>query len=147
MLKTTLLLALVLVKRMGDLQALSVNLSCLEFGPNDSKIVLKPRHGYIPKVLSTPFRVQVITLSALPTSEQDMGLNLLCPVRALIIYTDLALHTTKMTAQAIGRSMASLVMLECHLWLNLTEMNDAEKVPILDSPVSPTGLFGSAVEG
>ncbi len=54
---------------------------------------------------------------------------------------------TKMTAQAIGRSMASLVELERYLWLNLTEMKDVDKVPFLDSPVSPTGLFGPAVEG
>ncbi len=51
-------------------------------------LMLKPRHGYIPKVLSTPFRAQVITLSALPPSEQDQGLNLLCPVRALRIYIE-----------------------------------------------------------
>ncbi len=55
-LKTALLLALASVKRVGDLQALSVNAACLEFGPNDSKVVLKPRLGYVPKVLSTPFR-------------------------------------------------------------------------------------------
>ncbi len=64
-LKTALLLALASVKRVGDLQALSVNPACLEFGPNDSKVVLKPRLGYVPKVLSTPFRARVITLSAL----------------------------------------------------------------------------------
>ncbi len=29
----------------------------------------------------------------------------------------------------------------------LTEIKDADKVPFLDSPVSPTGLFGPAVEG
>ncbi len=34
------------------------------------------------------FRVQVITLSALPPSEQDQGLNLLCPVRALRIHIE-----------------------------------------------------------
>ncbi|XP_058618458.1 uncharacterized protein LOC131531609 [Onychostoma macrolepis] len=50
-LKTALLLALASVKRVGDLQALSVSPACLEFGPNDSKVVLKPRHGYVPKVL------------------------------------------------------------------------------------------------
>ncbi|KAL1248884.1 hypothetical protein QQF64_022202 [Cirrhinus molitorella] len=43
--------------------------------------------------------------------------------------------------------MASLVVLERHLWLSLTEIKDADKVPFLDSPVSPTGLFGPAVEG
>ncbi len=61
--------------------------------------------------------------------------------------TDLALRATKMTGQAIGRSMASLVVLERHLWLNLTEMKYADKIPFLDSPVFPTGLFGPAVEG
>ncbi len=61
--------------------------------------------------------------------------------------TDLALQATKMTAQVIGRSMASLVVLKRHLWLNLTEIKDADKVPFLDFPVSPTGLFGPAVEG
>ncbi len=53
MLKTALLLALASVKHLGNMQALSVSPSCLEFGPNDTKIVLKSRHGYIPKVLST----------------------------------------------------------------------------------------------
>ncbi len=53
-LKTALLLALASVKRVGDLQALSISPACLEFGPNDSKVVLKPRHGYVPKVLFNP---------------------------------------------------------------------------------------------
>ncbi|KAI2660051.1 Alpha-1,2-mannosyltransferase MNN22 [Labeo rohita] len=82
-LKTALLLALASVKRIGDLQALSVNPACLEFGPNDSKVVLKTKQGYVPKVLSTPFRAQVITLLVLSPSEQDQDFNLLCPVRAL----------------------------------------------------------------
>ncbi|KAL0150170.1 hypothetical protein M9458_054597 [Cirrhinus mrigala] len=50
MLKTALLLAVASVKGMGDLQALLVNPAFLEFGPNDSKVVLKPRQGYVPKV-------------------------------------------------------------------------------------------------
>uniref|UniRef100_A0A672Q6S8 Aminopeptidase n=1 Tax=Sinocyclocheilus grahami TaxID=75366 RepID=A0A672Q6S8_SINGR len=49
---------------------------------------LLPRHGYIPKVLSTPFRVQVITLLVLPPSEQDQKLNLLYPVRVLKVYIE-----------------------------------------------------------
>ncbi len=48
-LKTALLLALASVKRVGDLHALSVNPVCLEFGPNDPKVVLKPRLGYVPR--------------------------------------------------------------------------------------------------
>ncbi len=73
-LKTVLLLALASVKRIGDLQALSVSPACLEFRPNDSKVVLKPRHGYM--------------LSALPSSEVDQELSLLCPVRALRVYIE-----------------------------------------------------------
>ncbi len=57
------------------------------------------------------------------------------------------LQGTKVTAQAIRRSMASLVVLERHLWLNLTEIKEADKASFLDSPVSPTGLFGPAIEG
>ncbi len=81
-LKTALLLALASVKRVGDLQALSISPACLEFGPNDSKVVLKPRHGYVPKVLSTPFRAQVITLSALPPSEEDRELSFVMPCQS-----------------------------------------------------------------
>ncbi len=48
--------------------------------------------------------------------------------RELRSVTNLALHATKMTAQADQQR---------HLWLNLTEMKDADKVPFLESPVSP----------
>ncbi len=83
-LKPALLLALASVKRVGDLQALSVNPDCLEFGP------LKPRLGYVPKVLSIPFRAQVITLSAFPPPPSLTGSqqSLLCPVRVLRIYIE-----------------------------------------------------------
>ncbi len=86
--KTALLLALASVKRVGDLQALSVNPACLEFRPNDSKVVLKQRLDYVPKVLSTPFRAQVIALSVLSPSTDDQELSLLCPVRALRVYIE-----------------------------------------------------------
>ncbi len=43
--------------------------------------------------------------------------------------------------------MASLVVLERHLWLTLTEIKDADRVSFLDAPISPSGLFGPAVEG
>lgn len=61
--------------------------------------------------------------------------------------SDLALHATKVATQAVGRAMASLVILERHLWLTLTDIKDTDRVALLDSPVSPSGLFGSAVEG
>ncbi len=70
-LKTVLLTALASVKRVGDLQAFSVDDSCLEFGPADSHVVLRPRPGYVPKVPTTPFRDQVVNLQALPREEAD----------------------------------------------------------------------------
>ncbi len=87
-LKTVLLSALATVKRVGDLQAFSVDDSCLEFGSADSHVVLRPRPGYVPKVPTMPFRDQVVNLQALPREEADPAIALLCPVRALRIYVD-----------------------------------------------------------
>ncbi len=56
--------------------------------------------------------------------------------------TDLALRATKHTARAVGRSMAAA---ERHLWLNLTEIREKEKVFLMDAPISQSGLFGEAV--
>ncbi len=86
--KTLLLPALASIKRVGDLHAFSVDDSCLQFGPADSQIILRPRPGYVPKVPTTPFRDQVVSLQALPPEEADPALALLCPVRALRHYVD-----------------------------------------------------------
>ncbi len=86
--KTLLLTALASIKRVGDLQAFSVDDSCLQFGPVDSSATLRPRPGYVPEVPTTPFRDQVVNLQALPPEEADPALALLCPVRALRQYTD-----------------------------------------------------------
>ncbi len=86
--KTLLLLALASIKRVGDLHAFSVDDSCLQFGPADSQIILRPRPGYVPKVPTTPFRDQVVSLQALPPEEADPALALLCPVWALRHYVD-----------------------------------------------------------
>ncbi len=67
--KTLLLTALASIKRVGDLQAFSVDDSRFEFGPADSSATLRPRHGYVHKVPTTPFRDQVVNLQALPPEE------------------------------------------------------------------------------
>ncbi len=51
--------------------------------------------------------------------------------RELQSVTDLALRAKKTMAQVIGRSMGSLVVLECHLRLTLTETKDGDEVPQL----------------
>ncbi len=89
-LKVTLLLALTSLKRVGDLQALSVSEMCMDFAPGLVKVTLWPRPGYIPKILSTSFRSQVVTLHSFHpppfASSEDERLHMLCPVRALNIY-------------------------------------------------------------
>ncbi len=79
-------------------------------------------------------------------TNKDAGLDS-ASLRDLRSATDQALHATKATAQAIGRSMSSLIILERHLWLTMTEMKEADKIPFLDAPFSSGSLFGPAVEG
>ncbi len=91
-LEVTLLLALTSLKRVGDLQAFSVSETCMDFAPGLVKMTLRPRPGYIPKVLSTSFRSQVVTLHSFHpppfASSEDERLYLLCPVRTLKLYVD-----------------------------------------------------------
>ncbi len=91
LLKTALLLTIASVKRVGDLQALSVNADYMQFGLGDCNATLKPRLGYVPKS-PKPFRAQVVALSAftpeLATSLDAAPNQLLCPVRALRVYVN-----------------------------------------------------------
>ncbi len=91
-LKVVLLLALTSLKRVGDLQAFSVSETCMDFAPGLVKVTLRPRPGYILKVLSTSFRSQVVTLHSFHpppfASSEDERLHMLCPVRALKLYVD-----------------------------------------------------------
>ncbi len=91
-LKVTLLLAPTSLKRVGDLQVFSVSEMCMDFAPGLVKVTLRPRPGFIPKVLSTSFRSQVVTLHSFHpppfASSEDERLHMLCPVRALKLYVD-----------------------------------------------------------
>ncbi len=91
-LKVVILLALSSLKRVGDLQAFSVSETCMDFAPGLVKVTLRPRPGYIPKVLSTSFRSQVVTLHSFHpppfASSEDERLHMLCPVKALKLYVD-----------------------------------------------------------
>ncbi len=59
---------------------------------------------------------------------------------------DLALRATKVTARSLGQAMSTLVVQERHLWLNLADMREPDKVRFLNAPVCQAGLFGDAVE-
>ena len=91
-LKTALLLALTSAKRVGDMQALSVSPSCLQFSIAGDRVVMRPNAAYTPKVVVTPFRNQVIELAVFSpppfASAEEERLNKLCPVRALRCYAE-----------------------------------------------------------
>ncbi|KAL0150783.1 hypothetical protein M9458_053901 [Cirrhinus mrigala] len=86
--KTVLLLALTSLKRVGDLQALSVAPSHLEFAPGMAKAFLYPRPGYVPKVPSSAPRPVVLQAFCPPPfrDPDQQKLNCMCPVRALDTY-------------------------------------------------------------
>ncbi|KAI2646506.1 SET domain-containing protein 4 [Labeo rohita] len=79
--KTVLLLALSSLKRVGDLQALSVAPSFLDFAPGLSKAFLYPRPGAF---CPPPFR-----------DADQQKLNCMCPVRALDAYVHRAARWRK----------------------------------------------------
>ncbi len=87
-LKTTFLLAITSLKRVGDLQALSVAPSYLNFAPGLAKAFLYPRAGYTPKVPTTAPRPIVLqAFHPPPFRDPDQAkLNCMCPVRALDTY-------------------------------------------------------------
>ncbi|KAL0177345.1 hypothetical protein M9458_026239, partial [Cirrhinus mrigala] len=95
--KTVLLLALSSLKRVGDLQALSVAPSFLNFAPGLSKAFLYPRPGYVPKVpSSTPRPVVLQAFCPPPFRDADQQkLNCMCPVRALDAYVHRAARWRK----------------------------------------------------
>lgn len=82
-LKVTLLLGQTSLKRVGDLLALSVSEMCMDFAPGLVKVTLRSRSGYVPKVLSTSFHFQVVTLHSFHpppfASGKDERLHMLCP--------------------------------------------------------------------
>ncbi|XP_067258622.1 uncharacterized protein [Chanodichthys erythropterus] len=87
-LKTIFLLAVSSLKRIGDLQALSVAPSCLEFASGMVKAFLHTRPGYVPKVptkVPGPIVLEAFCPPPFTNVDQERK-NLLCPVRALDVY-------------------------------------------------------------
>lgn len=60
--------------------------------------------------------------------------------------TDLALCATKQMAAAISYSMEAMVDMERYPWLLLSWIKEKEKSFFHDVPISPSGLFETAVE-
>lgn len=54
------------------------------------------------------------------------------------------LHLTQALAVCAGRSMATTVVSERHLWLSMTAMKETAKATLLNAPISYSSLFGAA---
>ncbi len=100
--------------------------------------------GQAGMALHTMAILQAYQADVLKEMDEGTGLNPEA-VKELRRATDLALRATKHTARAVGRSMVASVAAERHLWLNLTEIREKEKVFLMDAPISQSGLFGEAV--
>lgn len=92
-----------------------------------------PRRHQGPRQRAAPFFVEV---------HDDLTKSCHTPYSACLRTSTSSAFTT-----VDGESMASLVVLESHLWLNLTELKEVDKTLFLDSLVTPTGLFEPAVNG
>ncbi|KAL0152709.1 hypothetical protein M9458_052432 [Cirrhinus mrigala] len=84
---------------------------------------------------------QAQALKQLHEGRPDKGV-----LQELRTATDFALRATKVTARSLGQVMATMVVQECHLWLKLAQMADADKVRFLEAPVSQASLFGDTVQ-
>ncbi|XP_046692704.1 uncharacterized protein LOC124377322 [Silurus meridionalis] len=91
-LKVALLLALSTAKRVSELHALSVHISCMRFASDFSRVALKTNPAFIPKVCESAFACRQVDLVAFHpppfSSAEEERLHCLCPVRALRHYVD-----------------------------------------------------------
>ncbi len=53
---------------------------------------------------------------------------------------------TKRAAQALGKAMGFMIVLQRHLWLNLADLKDADHQVLLNATMTPSSLFGDVVE-
>ncbi len=67
-------------------------------------------------------------------------------IEELRCLSDLALCMTKQVALAIGCFLVALIVTKRHLRLNLSGLIEKDRSFVLDAPVLPAGLFGSAAE-
>ncbi|MGH0169872.1 UNVERIFIED_CONTAM: hypothetical protein FKN15_057760 [Acipenser sinensis] len=73
-----------------------------------------------------------------------------CPSFALRTELDaiaqLLVKLAQLNERAQGRSIASLVVARRQLWLSQARVQEPDKAPLLDAPISPGHTFGPAVE-
>ncbi|MGH0115425.1 UNVERIFIED_CONTAM: hypothetical protein FKN15_000060 [Acipenser sinensis] len=64
----------------------------------------------------------------------------------LALVAQFLVKIAQLNARAQGRSIASLVVARRQLWLSQARVQEPDKVPLLDAPVTPGHTFGPEVE-
>ncbi|KAF7656793.1 hypothetical protein LDENG_00036260 [Lucifuga dentata] len=59
-----------------------------------------------------------------------------------ITITDICLRVQHCAVQAMGKTMATLVLQERVRWLSLADLSEKEREELLDMPIVPEGIFG-----
>ncbi|MGH0128806.1 UNVERIFIED_CONTAM: hypothetical protein FKN15_052137 [Acipenser sinensis] len=90
----------------------------------------------------------VNTVSILTTYMDGIIRKVLIPelVAELHLLSGMLLQISGLQGQALGQSLASLVVARKQLWLSQVRAPDAYKMALLDAPISPGHTFGPAVE-
>ncbi|MGH0147494.1 UNVERIFIED_CONTAM: hypothetical protein FKN15_055348 [Acipenser sinensis] len=78
---------------------------------------------------------------------KDLPEHLSASLRAeLALVAQFLVKIAQLNAQAQGRSIASLVVARRQLWLSQARVQEPDKAPLLDAPITPGHTFGPAVE-
>nr|XP_013884265.1 PREDICTED: uncharacterized protein LOC106532682 [Austrofundulus limnaeus] len=75
--------------------------------------------------------------------QEKLLLPLLNEIR---LSSDHILCVSRCAALALGKGMASTVVVQRHLWLTLSDVPDKDRAAYLDEPIMPTGLFGQELD-
>ncbi|MGH0149239.1 UNVERIFIED_CONTAM: hypothetical protein FKN15_030243 [Acipenser sinensis] len=99
------------------------------------------------------FSVWCSTLGALPSTHAPSVLGARCSTldarrfdAELGTVTQRLVKLAQLNAQAQGRSIVALVVAGRQLWLSQARVQEPDKAPLLDAPITPGHTFGWAVE-
>ncbi|KAK5909543.1 hypothetical protein CesoFtcFv8_003464 [Champsocephalus esox] len=100
---------------------------------------------------ATALSARALNVSSLLTAYQaELGEDLsgspgAATLDEMAAVTDICLRVQRCAVQATGKVMGIMVVQERARWLNLTNLPDREKEDVLDMPIVPEGIFGSAL--
>ncbi|MGH0175928.1 UNVERIFIED_CONTAM: hypothetical protein FKN15_071902 [Acipenser sinensis] len=78
---------------------------------------------------------------------RDLPEHLSASLKAeLALVAQFLVKIAQLNARAQGRSIASLVVARRQLWLSQARVQEPDKAPLLDAPITPGHTFGPAVE-